>query len=213
MPDGKISFQRRAHDLPPPRPFSALLRELAAQAKSDVSIASVQAALADRSFAALIMFFAAINLLPLPIGSSVILGLPLIIICAQMTLGYTSPWLPRMIAKRSISAATFRKMETRLTPRVEKLEKYIRPRRWPFDRRTGEFAVGAVGLFLAILLVIPLPLGNWPPALALFLYGIALSERDGIILAIATVVGIVATVVFFGVLLSATVLAQAIAGS
>lgn len=211
MPDAKIHFQRRTSDMPPPRSFSAVLRELSSQAKSDVSIGVVQQALADRSFAALIMFFAAINLLPLPLGSSVILGLPIIIICTQMVLGYSAPWLPRIIERRSISAETFRKMETRLTPRVEQLEKYIRPRRWPFDRRTGEFVVGAVGLFLAILLVVPLPFGNWPPALALFLFGVALSERDGIILAIAVVVSAAATAVFFGVLLSATVLAQAIA--
>ena len=212
MPDGKIPFHRRSGEMPPPRAFSTVLRELASQATHDVSIETVQKALADRSFAALIMFFSAINLLPLPIGSSVILGLPLIIISAQMVIGYTAPWLPRLIASRSISAATFRKMETRLTPRVEKLEKYIRPRRWPFDVRTGEFVVGAVCLFLAILLVIPLPLGNWPPAFALFFYGVALSERDGIILAVATAIGIGASVLFFGVLLSATVLAHAIAG-
>ena len=212
MPDGKIHFHRRSGDLPPPRPFSAVLRELSSQATHDVSIETVQKALADRSFAALIMFFSAINLLPLPIGSSVILGLPLIIISAQMLMGYPAPWLPRFIASRSISAETFRKMETRLTPRVEKLEKYIRPRRWPFDRRTGEFVIGAVCLFLAILLVIPLPLGNWPPAFALFFYGVALSERDGIILAVATVIGAIATVVFFGVLFSANMLAHAIAG-
>ena len=81
-----------------------------------------------------------------------------------------------------------------------------------FDVRTGEFVVGAVCLFLAILLVIPLPLGNWPPAFALFFYGVALSERDGIILAVATVIGAIATVVFFGVLFSANMLAHAIAG-
>ncbi|MCC0030031.1 MAG: exopolysaccharide biosynthesis protein [Brucellaceae bacterium] len=212
MPDGKIHFHRRSGEMPPPRAFSTVLRELASQATHDVSIETVQKALADRSFAALIMFFSAINLLPLPIGSSVILGLPLIIISAQMLMGYPAPWLPRFIASRSISAETFRKMETRLTPRVEKLEKYIRPRRWPFDRRTGEFVIGAVCLFLAVLLVIPLPLGNWPPAFALFFYGVALSERDGIILAVATAIGIGASVVFFGVLLSATVLAHAIAG-
>ena len=211
MPDAKIHFQRRTSDMPPPRSFSAVLRELSSQAKGDVSIGVVQQALADRSFAALIMFFSAINLLPLPLGSSVILGMPIVIICTQMVLGYSAPWLPRIIERRSIPAETFRKMETRLTPRVEQLEKYIRPRRWPFDRRTGEFVVGAVGLFLAILLVIPLPFGNWPPALALFLFGVALSERDGIILAIAVVVSAAATAVFFGVLWSATVLAQAIA--
>ena len=212
MPDGKIHFHRRSGEMPPPRAFSTVLRELASQATHDVSIETVQKALADRSFAALIMFFSAINLLPLPIGSSVILGLPLIIISAQMLMGYPAPWLPRFIASRSISAETFRKMETRLTPRVEKLEKYIRPRHWPFDRRTGEFVIGAVCLFLAVLLVIPLPLGNWPPAFALFFYGVALSERDGIILAVATAIGIGASVLFFGVLLSATVLAHAIAG-
>jgi hypothetical protein len=65
-----------------------------------------------------------------------------------------------------------------------------------------ERVIGVIGLFMAVLLVLPVPLGNWLPALGLFLTGIALSERDGIMLAIAAAMNIAATIIFFSVLFS-----------
>ena len=37
---------------------------------------------------------------------------------------------------------------------------------------------------LAIVVTLPIPLGNWLPAFATALLGLALSERDGILLAV-----------------------------
>ena len=70
MPDGKIHFHRRSGEMPPPRAFSTVLRELASQATHDVSIETVQKALADRSFAALIMFFGGVYWLRFRIARS-----------------------------------------------------------------------------------------------------------------------------------------------
>src|SRR5690242_9111919 len=71
----------------PPRRMSLVFEELSRDASEAVTILQVREALGDRSLAALLAFFAAINLLPLPPGTTVVLGPPLVIVAVQMMLG------------------------------------------------------------------------------------------------------------------------------
>jgi hypothetical protein len=191
----KLSFPKREHDAPP-RSFSEVLRALGQLQADSVTVATVQAALADRSFAALIMFFALINMMPLPLGSSLILGIPILLLSVQMALGRPTPWLPQFILNRSLSRETFVRLQTKLSPWIERFEKYVRPRKWPFDRIIGERLLGFLIAFLSILLIIPIPFGNWPPAFAIFFVALALSERDGHVLGFAVFVSVVAIALF-----------------
>ena len=67
-----------------PRRLSALFAQMARDVEGPVSVAGIRDALGDRSFAALLVLFAALNMIPLPPPSSAILGLPLLIVSAQM---------------------------------------------------------------------------------------------------------------------------------
>ena len=71
-----------------------------------------------------------------------------------------------------------------IIPRLIRLERVIRPRYWPFWRKQGDRIIGGLALVLAIVVTLPIPLGNWLPALATALLGLALSERDGVLLAV-----------------------------
>jgi hypothetical protein len=75
-------------------------------------------------------------------------------------------------------------------PRLAWIEGLIRPRYWPFRRRLGARVIGLISLIMAISITLPIPLGNWPPALATALLGLALSERDGILFALGSAVGL-----------------------
>lgn len=167
-----------------PRRLSELFAQLAREADGPVSIGHIRDALGNRSFAPLLVLFAAFNLLPLPPGASAVLGLPLIIISAQMVYGTRQAWLPAALSNRSLSAETFRSTMEWIIPRLTRIERVIRPRYWPFWRRQGDRIIGIVALVLAIVVTLPIPLGNWLPAFATALLGLALSERDGILLAV-----------------------------
>lgn len=175
-----------------PRRLSEVFAQLARDADGDVSIAHIADTLGGRAFAPLLVFFSAINLLPLPPGTSAFLGLPLLIISAQMVYGNRKTWLPNFLGKRSLTADQFRWMMDWVIPRLARLEKIIRPRYWPFWRRQGDRVVGSIALIMAISVVLPIPLGNWLPACASTLLGLALLERDGILFALGSVVGVVA---------------------
>lgn len=182
-----------------PRRLSEMFAKLAHEAEGSVSIGNIRDAMGARSFAPMLVMFAAFNLLPLPPGTSAILGIPLIIISAQMVYGSKQVWLPSYLSNRSLSAGTFRSMMDRIIPRLVRIERVIRPRYWPFWRKQGDRIVGIIALILAIVVTLPIPLGNWLPAFATALLGLALSERDGILLAIGGAVCVVSMIVIAGV--------------
>lgn len=171
----------------PPRRLSTVLMALAREAKDSVTIEQIREALGDRSFATLLVFFAGLNLLPFPPGSTLILGIPLLLIAVQMVIGSRTAWLPRFVLAKSVSADKFRYMSEKLVPRLEWIERIIRPRYWPFDRSRADRVLGLAAFVMAIVVILPIPFGNWFPALSCALVGLALFERDGILLAIAFV--------------------------
>lgn len=180
---------------PEPARLSAVFERLAAGHDGPITIAEIRTALGDRSLATLLIFFALINLLPLPPPSSAILGLPLLIVAAQMLYGSTSAWLPKRILAISLTAEQFRSAMARIVPWLVWLEKYIRPRYWPFWPKQGERIVGGMALVLALVVTLPIPLGNWLPAFSITLLGFALSERDGVLLGVGAAVGLFALAV------------------
>lgn len=195
-----------------PRRLSQVFAELAQQADGPVSLRTIRDALGDRGFAGLLVFFALINMIPLPPPASAFLGLPLIIISAQMAYGGERAWLPEFIMGRSISPEQFRRVMDWTMPRLIRLERVIKPRYWPFWRRHGDRFVGVVTLFLGIIVTLPIPLGNWLPACATALMGIAVSERDGVLLAAGAVLGVAALGVIVAVVGTAGFITHALFG-
>jgi hypothetical protein len=185
--DGQIDAvpkRRRA------RRLSELFAQMARDADGPVSVVTIRDALGDRSLAALLVLFSAFNLLPLPPGATAITGVPLIIFSSQLIWGNRRAWLPNFLKNRSISPDQFRRSMEWIIPRLIRIEKAIKPRYWPFWRRRGDRIIGIMALILAIVVTLPIPLGNWLPALSTALLGLSLVERDGILLAIGGAVGV-----------------------
>ncbi len=201
--DGRQPRVKRVH-----RSLSAVLNEIAERPDDSFTIADVRDALADRSFATLLFLFAAINLLPLPPGSSAFLGLPPLIIAAQMIVGQSKVWLPDFILRRPIAADRFRQVVEKLTPWLSRAERLVKPRFWPFPLMLADRLIGIVAFILSLLLVAPIPFGNWLPALGIALFGLALSERDGVTLGLAAAVTIAALGVLVAIFGSAAHLAH-----
>ena len=195
-----------------PRRLSQVLRELADGAKDGITVAQLRDALGDRGFAALFFIFSAINLLPLPPGTSVILGIPMIIVAFQMVAGYKNAWLPRFLLAKTIGPKQMARMRTGLIPRLERVERVIQPRYWPFPRNSADRIIGVIGLILAIAVTLPVPLGNWLPALAATLVALGLMERDGIVLGVGVAVGAVSLAIIAAVVGMAGALASVIFG-
>jgi hypothetical protein len=161
-------------------PLSEVLHVLADDpSRERIAIADLLVAMGDRAIGALLFIFAFPNVLPTPPGTSSILGAPLIFLAAQLTFG-RPPWLPSVITKRSMSRNDFQTIIRRIGPWLARAEKLLKPRMSRLAVPPMEYVVGLVCLLLAIVLVLPVPLGNMSPALAISLMALGVLERDGL---------------------------------
>ena len=169
----------------PRQRFSEVLSDLAGQPSPAISIGDVLDAFGDRAFGALMLLFAAPNMLPLPPGLSAVLGAPLLFVTAQLMLGRPTLWMPRFICRQCIRRDFFALLTTKLSPVLQRAERILRPRLPLLLHPVNERIVGAACLLLAIILFLPIPFGNIPPAWAIAAFALGILERDGL----ATLVG------------------------
>lgn len=162
----------------PHKPLSEILRELCAEDR--ITVGEIIDRFGRRAFGALLFIFSTPNLLPLPPGSSTILGAPLILLSPQVAIGVHAPWLPRFVDDREISGADLNRFFGRLLPAVERFEKVSRPRLSFLFGSVGDRLLGLVCSLLAFVLILPIPFGNLLPALTIGVLAFSLVQRDGV---------------------------------
>ncbi|WP_390907727.1 exopolysaccharide biosynthesis protein [Paracoccus broussonetiae] len=86
-----------------------------------------------------------------------------------------------------------------MTPALAWLERMLRPRLQSLAGEVAQRIVGGLCLLLSLVLVLPVPLGNMLPALAISLAMLGLLGRDGLWVAVGGLVGIVSFVIAVGV--------------
>lgn len=180
-PEGVAGRLRRFGRRPRPqrKRLSELLEEIGSyETRPRISVSDLLVAMEGRATGALLLLFALPNVLPTPPGTSGILGLPLVYLSAQMMLGRL-PWLPPFIANRSMSREDFVQTISRATPLLARAEKLLKPRLSIFVKDRAQNVIGAVCLLLAVVLMLPIPLGNMLPAIAISLISLGVLERDG----------------------------------
>lgn len=183
--------------------LSQVLQGLADKAGEKVSVSEICAALGDRSFGAFLLVFCLPNLVPLPPGSSAILGIPLIIIAFQIMAGHSKIWLPKKLANYSLSRENFQNMIAKINPHLKKGEALVKPRLWPVNQFVCDKLFGFFTLILAIVVTIPIPMGNWPPAFAIAFLAAAYTKRDGLFLGIGAVLGLASLILAGSVVVGA----------
>jgi hypothetical protein len=166
-----------------------------------IAVADLLAALGDRAIGALMFVFAVPNVLPTPPGTSSLLGAPLVFLAAQLMFG-RAPWLPAVVAKRSMMRTDFAKLMARVVPWLAKAERLLKPRLSRLTVAPMEYAIGALCLLLAVVLVLPIPLGNILPALAISLLALGVLEGDGVCILIGVVSAVAGLALVSGVVLA-----------
>ena len=161
--------------------FSEVLRGLAEADGDTLSMDELVEAFGERAFGALMLTFGLLNLLPWPPGGTTIVGAPLLFITVQLAFGRDALWLPRWIRCASFSRKNFRSGLVRIEGSLQKAERLTKPRlRWAITG-LAERLIGAVCFLLTCVLVLPIPGGNFIPALVIAAFAIALVQRDGVV--------------------------------
>ena len=119
-------------------------------------------------------------LLPMPPGVSMLLALPLLMVAPQIIVGRRELWVPRALAERTIEREKLAKLVRRILPPLTRAERLVRPRLQALTGRIGASLVGVAATVIAIVLVLPIPAANLVPSLALILFSLGLTRRDGL---------------------------------
>ena len=184
------------------RKTSEILDELARGAGARVALGDLVARLGDRAFGLLMLIFSlpnAVGLGTIP-GLSTVFGLPQVIFALKMIAGLEKPWLPKFLLDKSISVEDFRSIVAKSQPQLRRVERLLRPRLNVLTGALVERLLGLVFLVLATIVALPIPGGNWPPAIAMALISIGVIERDGLVVLIGLAVAVVATAIALAVI-------------
>jgi hypothetical protein len=169
---------------PPPKSGPArasdLLEELLDAFPNEVvTVGEVLERLEGRAFGLLLLLLALPNVIPNIPGLSTIFGIMLLAPAVQLVLGRGELWLPKRVRAWSFSRDVLRTTIKASVPWLRRIERYIRPR-WtvlvgaPFTNLMGVHVI-----LMALVLMLPIPLGNLPPGLTVAATALALLQRDG----------------------------------
>jgi hypothetical protein len=164
-----------------PESLSEVFQRLVDPARgTKISLREILDELGERGYGALIVLLCLPNFLPFSIpGFSALTGLPIAFFCVLLLLGVKKPWLPAALMDRSVDRTHYETVVGRFLPWLVKMEGWIKPRLPALTSPFGERMIGLVGIPVAILLALPIPFGNPPPAIALALLALGVLERDG----------------------------------
>ncbi len=169
---------------------SILLRRVLAELPGGkVSVGYIMLQLRRRSFGGILIFLAALGLLP---GLSLFAGLAMIMPALQMIVGFRTPFLPRFIRQREIESDRVRALGNKAIPWIEQIERVVKPRWLVLTQPPMPAIIGIFVIALALVLIVPLPFSNLPPAVALICFSFGLLERDGLMILIGLATAAVA---------------------
>ena len=160
--------------------------------KGELTFQRILNILGERAFGVALLFFALPSALPFSAipGISVVFTVPIIIFACQMILARHTLWLPKIIAERTIHHQAMSKVIHTTVPFLIKIESFLKPR-WAFmTSRMMEIIHGCFIVCLALLLMLPIPFSNFILAGLLILFSLGLIEKDGLLLVIGYILGL-----------------------
>ena len=166
----------------------------------DLRFADLLAGLGRRAFGMMLFVASLPAFIPVPGVAGAISGPLCALVGLQLLVGLRKPWLPGFIARRGPKRASLVKFDNMLSPWLARLERLVRPRMTQvLDHRVAAMFTGLLLSVLGLLLALPIPFTNYLFGALMVAFALALLERDGALMLLCWLTGII-TIVVFGVL-------------
>ena len=162
-------------------PLSAILRAVAEREAPTISIAELTELFGGRALGALLLVFGLVCTLPFPPGGTTIFGAPLVLLAPQLIFGRRAPWLPARLRARTLSTEHLARGLPKVLVWLERVEAVSRPRFALLFGPVGERLIGLVVFVLSLVLILPIPGGNFLPGVTVTVLSLALVQRDGLL--------------------------------
>ncbi|MCQ4159427.1 exopolysaccharide biosynthesis protein [Roseomonas sp. GC11] len=157
-------------------PISRIVTEVAAAFPGErISLGDMAEAFGERAFGLLILLLCLPSLLP---GMASVFGIPMLVLGAQMGLGLRVPRLPGFIARQTVRRADLLRLASASSRGLKPIERLVRPRAGWFITPFAERLVGWATVYSAIMLILPGPGTNGPPAFGTIVMALGIVEQD-----------------------------------
>lgn len=174
------------------RTLAEVIESLGQGDEPQLSLAEIVEGFGERAFGALILVLALMSLFPWPPGGKAVFSAPIMLLSLELAIQRQTVWLPRWLLRISVSRAAYRKASGgRVLKSIRAIEALSRPRLPVLTGETADVITGAVCFVLAIMLALPVPFGDMLPAFTIAIFGLAITQRDGL----AVLIGGIGTVV------------------
>lgn len=189
-PMTSVSHRSAAH----PDGLADVLDELSTSVNRESDLKGIRfgvllSAVGRRSYGPLLLLLGLIAVSPLtalPFTTTIVAAVTLLI-AGQMALGLKRPWLPKRVLDIQVPRKAFFKFLDGARPVVERIDGALLHERWTF--MTVPLFVNLVALCVcaAALITFPLsliPFAPFAPGIAIVLFGLGMTARDGVWLSI-----------------------------
>lgn len=165
---------------PKARSTARLLEELLTAFPNErVSFGELIDQLDSRAHGVLLLVLALPMCIPNVPGISTIFGVLMLLPALSLTLGSRRLWAPRAVRNWTFPREGLVRTLRATIPTLRRIEVLIKPRLSELTRFPITILVGLQTLVMALVLVLPIPFGNWPPGMTVAMTALALLQRDG----------------------------------
>ena len=165
-------------------------------AESDIRLRDILQVLGERGLASALLILALPQMLPLPLGVSNLLAVPMALVAFQIALGRHSLWLPAWLLDRPVPRERVVHASQRMVPLLRRIEMVVKPRLLILFAPLSLHAIGVLVALVAVVSLAPLPLTGWLPGCAIIVAALGILERDGVVVLIGLTLGLAAIAVF-----------------
>jgi hypothetical protein len=174
--------------------LSSSLRALAESGSEAVTLATFLSAAGTRAHGLALFLLVLPETLPVPLPSaSSVLGVPLLLISLHLALFGDEALLPARVLNTKLPRAFLVAVSRYVVPILAWTERHSRAR---WRGMVHERQIGIVCLFLSIILLLPIPFMNAPPAICMAIITVGLVHRDGALVTFGIASTAVMTVAF-----------------
>lgn len=175
------------------------LEAIAAEAPDEgLSLGELTGELGEQAFGVVLFVMAVPVCMPFLYGIPQIVALPMLAVCTQMALGRDTLWLPARFAARRLGKDDLVRTAAGARKWFGWVEHFAAPR---FAFLSGAIAhriAGAMFCLFCLSILVPLPLTNTTPGMALALAALGLINRDGLLVMGGVIIGTGWIIILYG---------------
>ncbi len=180
---GNWREMKRTKPMAQPQTLLDTMEDMATHAPEDgLSLREIMDTLDQSAFGALLIVLAMPVSIPLLYGIPQIVSVPMIALAGQMVMGRAEPWLPEKFGERRMSKTALTQISTGGRKWFGWVEKLARPRLQFLASKPAERVIGLLLCIFCASILLPLPLTNTVPGIAVAIVGFGLLAKDGLVI-------------------------------